>query len=55
VQQTRELFPDAHEENGWLYVPVRLQAGVDRDRVIDDACRQILSTADTLLETFPQE
>lgn len=55
AQQAKELFPDAHEENGRLYVPVRLQTGVERDRVIDHAFRQILGTADTLLEAFPEE
>ena len=55
VQHAKELFPDAHEEYGRLYVPVRLQTGVYRDRVIDDGFRQILGTADTLLEAFPDE
>ena len=55
VQQAKELFPDAHEENGRLYVPVRLRTGVERDRVIDHAFRQMLGTADTLLGAFPEE
>ncbi len=55
MQQTRKLFPDAFEENGRLYVPVRLQTGVERDRVIDHAFKQIVHTADTLLEAFPEE
>jgi len=55
VRQAKELFPDAYEHKDRLYIPVRLQAGVVRDRVIDDAFRQIRSMADTLLEEFPEE
>jgi len=53
-QQAKELFTDAHEDKR-LYIPVRLRAGVVRDRVIDDAFRQIRSIADTLLKEFPEE
>ncbi|MDE0371171.1 MAG: hypothetical protein OXI73_01300, partial [Rhodospirillales bacterium] len=55
VRQAKELFPDAHEDKARLSIPVRLQAGVVRDRVIDDAFGQIRSIADTLLEEFPEE
>lgn len=55
VRQAKELFPDAHENKDRLYIPVRLQAGVVRDRVIDDAFEQIRSIADTLLEAFSEE
>ncbi len=54
VRQAK-LFPDAHEGKDRLYIPVRLQTGVVRDRVIDDAFRQICSIADTLLKEFPEE
>ena len=35
--------------NDWLYIPVRLRTGVDRDRVIDDAVDRMHRIADTLL------
>ena len=34
----------------WLYIPVRLRTGVDRDRVIDDAVDSMRGIAATLLE-----
>ena len=55
VRQAKELFPDAHEDKDRLYIPVRLQTGVVRDRVIDDASRQIHGIADTLLKELPEK
>ena len=53
VRQAGQLFDDAEEANGWLYIPIRLTTGIDRDRVIDDAVRQMRGVADRLLEAFP--
>ncbi|MDE2756773.1 MAG: hypothetical protein OXI92_09530 [Acidobacteriota bacterium] len=53
VRQAERLFDNAHEAAGCLYIPVRLTTGADRDRVIDDAVRQMRSVADQLLEAFP--
>jgi hypothetical protein len=53
LRQARQLFDDAHEADGWLYIPIRLTTGVERDRVIDDAVRQMRGMADRFLEAFP--
>ena len=50
--QAEQLFNDAHVKDGWLYIPIRLTAGVDRDRVIDDSVQQVHSIADRLLESI---
>ena len=47
--------PDVHDgDDESLYIPIRLTAGVERDRVIDDAAAQIRSTADRLRDAFPE-
>ena len=53
VWQAEQLFDDAHEENGWLCIPIRLATGVERGRVIDDAVQQMRGIADRFLEAFP--
>ena len=53
VRQAEKLFDDAQETDGWLYIPIRLATRAERDRVIDDAVRQMRSIADRLLEAFP--
>ena len=53
VRQAVKLFDEAQEADGQLYIPIRLTTGVDRDRVIDSAVRQMGSIADKLLEEFP--
>lgn len=53
IGQVGKLFDDAHEKGGWLCIPIRLTAGVERDRVIDDAVREVRSIAERLLKTFP--
>ena len=55
IRQAAKLFDDAQEDNGWLYLPIRLTTGVERDRVVDDAARQMRSIADRLREAFPAE
>ncbi len=53
TRQAHLLFDDAQEENDWLYLPIRLTTGAERDRVVDDAARQMRSIADKLQEEFP--
>ena len=53
IRQAEPLFDDAHEADGWLYIPVRLTTGAERDRVIDGAVLQMRSIADKLLQGFP--
>ena len=53
VREAEKLFDDAQEGDGWLYIPIRLTTGAERDRVIDDAVGQMRSIADRLLEAFP--
>ncbi len=51
----RELFDDVkyYEDSWYLYIPIRLKAGVEWDTVIEDAAAQITWIANILLETFP--
>ena len=53
ARQAEELFDDAHETGGQLYIPIRLTTGADRDRVIDDTVQQMYSIANRLREAFP--
>ena len=55
--QVRTLFDDVqyYEDGGYLYIPIRLKTGVDRDRVVDEAVLQMRQIAETLLNTFPSE
>ena len=53
VRQAEQLFDNAHEADGWLYIPIRLTTGAERDRVIDDAVRQMRGIAGRFLEAFP--
>ena len=53
LRQAAVLFDDAQEHNAWLCLPVRLTTGAERDRVIDDAVRQMRSIADKFQEAFP--
>ncbi|MCY4596027.1 MAG: hypothetical protein OXC19_14675 [Bryobacterales bacterium] len=55
VGKVKKLFDDVHERGPWLHIPIRLTARVDRDRVIDNAVRQVHSIAKRLLEAFPGE
>lgn len=48
------LFDEAYvDDEDWLKIPIRLKTGVERDRVIDDAVRQMRDVADKLREEFP--
>ena len=53
IERVKELFNDAHWREPWLCIPIRLTAKVDRDRVIEDAVRQVRSIAERLREEFP--
>ena len=55
IRQAEKLFGDAQETDGQLYLPIRLTTGVERDRVIDDAVRQVCTIGDRFLEAFPDE
>lgn len=55
ILQVVNVFDDAQEgDDNEVYVPIRLTTGVDRDRVVDDAARQMRSIADRLLQEFPE-
>ena len=47
------MFANVHERDGWLCIPIPLTAGVERDRVIDDAVQEVRRIAEKLLEEFP--
>ena len=51
----RELFDHAqlYKDAGVVYIPIRLNTGEERDRVVEDAVAQMNRIADTLLEKFP--
>ncbi|MCY4674462.1 MAG: hypothetical protein OXD43_11980 [Bacteroidetes bacterium] len=51
--QNMSLFDEAQARKDLLYIPVRLKAGVGRDRVIDDAVRQMHSIAGRFLKAWP--
>ena len=55
MKRVKKLFKDAVERGSWLCIPIRLTARADRDRVIDDAVRQVHSIAERLREEFPDE
>ena len=48
IQQVEKLFDGAQEHGGRLYIPIRLEIGVERERVVDDAVRQMRRIADQL-------
>ena len=53
IRQAATLFGDVREADGELGIPIRLQTGVERDRVVDDAVRQMRNIADRLQDAFP--
>lgn len=55
IQQAAQLFPDAQEDGDRLAIPIRLTTGAERDRVIDNAVRQMRSIGDRFLGAFPGE
>ncbi len=55
LEKARVAFPITVESDGYRYFPIRLKSGVDRDRVIDDAVRQIREIVDHCREPAPQD
>ena len=54
-QMIQDLFDDVqyYEDWGYLYIPIRLKAGVERDTVVKDAAAQMTRIAKILLKQFP--
>lgn len=52
-RQNVGLFDEAQTRKDGLYIPVRLKAGVERDRVIEDAAQQMHGIAEKFLEAWP--
>lgn len=55
LENARGAFPDDVKSGDYRYFPIRLKSGVDRDRVIDDAIRQIREIVDHCREPAPQD
>ena len=55
IRQAELLFDNVQEDDGWLYLPIRLTTGVERERVVDDAVLQMRSIAEKLRTEFPDE
>ena len=53
--EAAQLFDGSREHKDNLYIPIRLATDVERDRVIDDAVRQMHVIADRLADAFPPE
>ena len=53
LRQAAELFDEAEDADGHLWIPIRLKTGVERDSVIEDAAQQMRGVADKLLDAFP--
>lgn len=55
LEKARVAFPNNEVSGEFRYFPIRLKSGVDRDRVIDDAVRQIREIVDHCREPAPQD
>ena len=54
--QVQALIEEAQDsDDGFVYIPIRLKAGVERDRVIDAIVEQIRSIGDRLNRAFPAD
>lgn len=53
LRRAVELFDEARDDDGYLWIPIRLKTGVERDSVIEDAAQQMRGIADRLLAAFP--
>ena len=53
VAKVQSLLEEAVDFDGWIYIPIRLKTGVERDRVIDAIVEQIRSIGDRLNRAFP--
>ena len=57
LQALKNVIGDDLQESdsGSLCIPIRLMAGVGRDKLIDDMVRQVRGIAGMFLEAFPDE
>ena len=54
VSQVQALIEEAQDsDDGFVYIPIRLKTGVERDRVVDAIVEQIRSIGDRLDRAFP--
>ena len=50
----QSLLEEAQDsDDDWVYIPIRLKTGVERDRVLDAIVEQIRSIGDRLNRAFP--
>lgn len=52
-ETVRELFDDVQIHEDYVYIPIHLKTGVERDRVVEEAVAQINQIANKLRDTFP--
>ena len=55
LREAAELFQEAQVRGNHLRIPIRLTAGVERDRVIDDAVKQLRRVGRRLRKAFLDE
>ena len=55
LEKARGAFPNNVESGEYRNFPIRLMSGVEKDRVIDDAARQIREIVDHCWEPAPQD
>lgn len=53
ASEVQNLLGAVGSDDGWVYIPIRLKTGVERDRVIDAIVEQIRSIGDRLDRAFP--
>ena len=54
ASKVQSLIEEAQDsDDGFVYIPLRLKTGVERDRVIDAVVEQIRSIGDRLNRAFP--
>lgn len=55
LEEARGAFPNNVESGTYRYFPIRLKSGAERDRVIDDAAKQIKRIVDHCRESATQD
>ena len=53
IREAKNLFSQAKVHGDFLYLPIRLTTGVDRDRVVQDAVEQLRCIGRELADNFP--
>ena len=53
MQYAQHVFRQAQANGNWLCLPIHLNTGVDRDRVVQDAVCQLRCIGQQLVENFP--